>query len=283
MIKNNPLSQFSANVTSQFGEDGILKRIFEIMPDSDKWCVEFGAWDGKFLSNCYNLLANFEWRGVMIEANKTKFKALKKTYENNSNTCLINLFVNFEGKNKLDNLLKKIPIPKNFDLLSIDIDGNDYYIWESLKDYSPKVVVIEFNPTIPSDIEFIQKRDFKINQSSSILSINKLGRAKGYELIGTTECNAIFVKAEYFRLFGIENNDPAVLWDKEIDPPRVFQLFDGTLVLTKEFELWWNGIKVDKYDLQKLPKFYRFFIDSQGIKGVLRKFLFTLYKKLNNN
>jgi len=280
MNKRNILSQFSNNVVSQFGEDGILQRIFEILPDTNKWCVEFGAWDGKYLSNCYNLISNFDWNGVMIEANKNKFLQLKKTYEGNSKVYLINRFISFYGKNTLDNVLRNTPIPKDLDLLSIDIDGNDYYIWESLEEYSPKVVIIEFNPSIPSDIEFIQKRDIKINQGAGILSINILGRSKGYELIGTTANNAIFVKKEYFDLFGIENNNPGVLWDMEEEAPRIFQLYDGTIVLSKEFDLIWNGIKVNKFDLQKLPKYFRFFSDSQSIGGLFRKILFKIYRKI---
>ena len=279
MEKNNVLGRFSNNVFSQFGEDGVLKRIFEILPASNKWCVEFGAWDGKYLSNCYNLLANSGWKGVMIEANKTKFQELKKNYEGNTNVHLINRFVSFDGDNILDNILSTTPIPRDFDLLSIDIDGNDYYIWESVAKYSPKVVAIEFNPTIPSDVEFVQNKDIKLNQGGSILSVTKLGRSKGYELVATTYCNAIFVKKEYFHLFGIENNDPGILWDMEPEAPRVFQLYDGTIVLSKEFELLWSNVQVKKFDLQKLPKHLRYFTDSQGMKGFLKKYLFKLYKK----
>lgn len=283
MKKINILSQYASNVVSQFGEDGILQKIFEILPDCNKWCVEFGAWDGKYMSNCYNLLTNFAWNGVMIESNKKKFIELRKTYFKTPQVHLINRFISFKGENTLDNILKNISIPKDFDLLSIDIDGNEYHIWESVKEYSPKVVVIEFNPTIPSDIEFVQKQDIKINQGSSILSINILGKSKGYELIATTTCNAIFVRKEYFHLFGIENNDPCVLWDEEIEAPRIFQLYDGTLVLSKEFNLLWHDMKINMLDLQKLPKYFRVYSDSQGVSGAIRKFLFKLYKRITYN
>lgn len=65
----SPLLNFASNVTSQFGEDGIIQRIFEIIPPSHKYCVEFGAWDGKYFSNCYNLIVNKGWSGAFIEAN----------------------------------------------------------------------------------------------------------------------------------------------------------------------------------------------------------------------
>src|SRR6185436_19202869 len=106
MNKVNSLRRFSSNVGSQFGEDGILQRIFEILPGTNKWCVEFGAWDGKHLSNCYNLISNSNWKGVMIEANGDKFLELKKNHGKNPNAYLINRFVEFTGENTLDNILK---------------------------------------------------------------------------------------------------------------------------------------------------------------------------------
>jgi len=283
MIKNNVLGKYANNVASQFGEDGVLKRIFEIIPEGNKWCVEFGAWDGKHLSNCYNLLSNDGWNGVMIEANSEKFKSLQQTYKGNSKTALINRFVSFEGNNSLDSILKETALPVDFDLLSIDIDGNDIYIWESLKKYEPKVVIIEFNPTIPSDIDFTQERDIKITQGSSLLSITKLGKLKGYELVATTACNGIYVKKQYYDLFALKDNSPGVLWDAEEVAPRLFQLYDGTIVLSKDFTLLWNEVKVGKFDLQKLPKFFRFFVDSQSVSGSFKKKLFKMYRNKINS
>ncbi len=69
-------------------------------------------------------------------------------------------------------------------------------------------------------------------------------------------------------MFGIENNDPSVIWDTEEEAPRIFQLFDGTIVVSKEFELLWNNIKVNKFDLQKLPKHLLVYGDSQSTKEV---------------
>jgi hypothetical protein len=263
MKKVNDLKKYSKNVNSQFGEDGILEKVFQIIPDSDKWCVEFGAWDGKFLSNCYHLISSHNWSSVMIEANTDRFKELKDNHGANSNVFLINKFVEFEGDNTLDLILQETPIPQSFDLLSIDIDGNDYHIWDSLNVYSPKVVIIEFNPSIPSDIEFVQKRDFQLNQGSSLNSICQLAKSKGYELIATTDCNAIFVKQQYFDLFGIKDNSHFTIWDTEVDAPRVFHLYDGTIVLTKEFSLSWSDVNVGIYDLQKVPDNLRFYKDSQ--------------------
>lgn len=262
-MKNNILNNYAHNVYSQFGEDGIIQHIFNLLPEeNDRWCVEFGAWDGKLYSNCCNLLTNHNWKGIMIEANQKKFADLKKNYEGHSNVKLVNCFVNFENTT-IDSILSDIPIPLSFDLISIDIDGNDYHIWDSIQKYSPKVVVIEFNPTIPSDLEFIQEKNMKVNHGSSIRALTMLGKSKGYELIGTTFCNCFFVKEEYFSLFNIENNDPSIVWDTETEAPRVFHLYDGTIVLSKEFKLnWTDGSIVKPFDLQKLPMPLRSFGDN---------------------
>ena len=262
-MKNNILSTHAHNVFSQFGEDGIIQHILTLIPPaSQPWCVEFGAWDGKLYSNCSNLVTNHNWSGVMIEANKNKFSDLERNYKENQNVHCINQFVGF-STNTIDDILSTIPIPLEFDLISIDIDGNDYHIWDSIKKYSPKVVIIEFNPTIPSDIEFIQEKNMNVNQGSSIKSIDMLAKSKGYELVGTTFCNCFFVKKEYYSLFNLENNDPSVLWDTEPEAPRVFHLYDGTIVLSKEFRLnWTNGSIVKPLDLQKLSTHLRVFGDN---------------------
>ena len=269
------------NVSSQFGEDGIIQRIFEILPKQEVyWCVEFGAWDGKFLSNTYELISSHGWSGVLIEGNKSKFPQLQKTYAGNNNVTLINKLVQFEGTDTLDNILAQTKIPADFDLLSIDIDGNDYHVWDSLQKYFPRIVIVEFNPSIPGDVEFVQQKKFSINHGNSLLSMIKLGKSKGYEIIATTACNAFFVKKEYFDLFEIADNSISEIWETEKEAPRVFQLYDGTLVLTEEFTMIWGKDKVDKYDLQKYPRFVRHFGDSTSGKGL--KVLKKIYYKLRS-
>ena len=193
---------------------------------------------------------------------------------------MINKLVHFEGVDTLDKILKQTESPVDFDLLSIDIDGNDYSAWESIKHYSPKVVIIEFNPSIPRDIEFVQKRDISLNHGNSLLSLIKLGKMKGYEIIATTLCNGFFVRKEYYSLFQISDNNIASIWDTEHEAPRLFQLYDGTLVLTEELRLIWANIHIGKLDLQKLPRFRRHFGDSTNAMAVYSKILKKIYNKL---
>ncbi len=160
---SSPLLQYQRNIASQTGEDGIIERIMELLRPSQKFCVEFGAWDGKLHSNCFNLLKNKGWSGIMIEANNDKYRELVGTYASDDRVTTVNRFVDFEGANSLDNLLDEFKAPRDFALLSIDVDGCDYYIWEALAHYSPEVVVIEINPTVPNDVLFVQERSFDVH------------------------------------------------------------------------------------------------------------------------
>lgn len=175
----NGLLKYKKNIFSQFGEDGIIEKIFSILPHDCNWCVEFGAWDGKHLSNTHFIISQKGWSGVLIEADQHKFKALRQTYLENNKVFCINKMVTFDGQNVLDNILPQASIPKDFDLLSIDIDGNDYHVWKSVEHYRPKVVVIEFNNSIPNDIEFVQEANYSANQGCSLLALNNLAKKRG--------------------------------------------------------------------------------------------------------
>ena len=78
---NQWLHDFAKNVTSQYGEDGIVEKVLETVTDNDNWCVEFGAWDGKLFSNTCNLINNKDYLAVLIEADSRKFRVLLKTYK----------------------------------------------------------------------------------------------------------------------------------------------------------------------------------------------------------
>lgn len=275
---------YKKNVTSVDGEDGIIERIFEILGEnSDKWCVEFGAWDGKYQSNTHNLLKNHAWHGVLIEADGNRFLELATTYKGNDKVSMVNKFITFEGGNSLDSILAATLIPKSFDLLSIDIDGNDYHIWDSLKIYAPKAVVIEFNPTIPNDMEFVQPKNMEVKWGNSLLSIAKLGESKGYKLIAVTSMNAIFIKTEYFNLFGVKDYQSVEMSVMSLRPvnlyeTRIFQLYDGSFVLKGHDKMIFHNIRFGEGNFQLLPKFLRVFPDSR--MSALQKIFIRIFKFL---
>lgn len=274
---NQYLLNYRKDFASQFGEDGIIEKIFDLLPAGDHWCVEFGAWDGKFCSNTYHLLSEKNWSGILIEGNPKRITDLKNTYKNNPKVFPINKYVNFKGDDILDNILAPIPIPVDFDFLSIDIDGNDYHIWKSLVKYQPKLVLIEFNASIPGDVEFVQPADLSLQQGSSILSFVKLAKEKGYELICINQVNAFFVHKKYFERFGIQDNSIKALKHFK-EPLQVFQLYDGTMVFHGAQSLYFYNVPVDfNKKLQVLPRFLRH-SNLVWSNNQFYRFIFRLYK-----
>lgn len=276
-MSKNPywLLEYKKNIFSQTGEDGIIEKILEIIPDKDFWCVEFGAWDGIMNSNSRNLILNFDYSAVLIEGGKQKFEELKKNYSNNQKVIPLCKFVGFSKNDNLDAILNPTPIPKNFDFLCIDIDGNDYHIWNSIEYYKPKVVCIEFNPTIPTEIEFVQPADFRVNQGASLLSITNLAKSKGYELISVIDFNAFYVDKKYFELFEITDNSPQTLRRNLSFITYFFTGYDGTVFL-RGSQRFFNhgGIKINSERFQYMPKILRKY---SGNYNLAEKILFALW------
>jgi hypothetical protein len=194
---------------------------------------------------------NKGWSGAFIEGNSAKFPALQETYRNNPSAHLIAELIGFGADDGLDHLLAQTPLPSEFDLLSLDIDGLDYYAWEALSRFRPRIVVIEFNPSVPNDVIFIQDRNESLNQGCSLLALIRLGKTKGYELIAVTDCNGIFVVAEEFNRFLIADNSiDAMYWAKYSG--RIFQGYDGTIFTAGMPRLLWINRKIDFEDIQVL-------------------------------
>lgn len=271
------LSGFASNVTSQYGEDGILAKVLETIPERDNWCVEFGSWDGRNCSNTFNLIDKKGYSAVLIEADPKRFKDLLKTFDGNTRVTPLNSMVGFNSDDCLDRLLEATDIPGNFDLLSIDIDGNDYHVWEVTTAYKPKVVIIEFNPTIPPDIEFVQARDMHVTQGSSLLSIVKLAEAKGYELVATTTTNAVFVDSKLFDLFGIEDNSPETMMIDSSFITQVFCGYDGTVFVRGCGMLPWQTIPFKESRVQQLPKWAR---KRMGDRNPIRRKVGKIFRRL---
>jgi len=243
---------YKKNIFSQYGEDGIIEEIFKRLSDvSDKRCCEFGAWDGKFLSNTFNLITNHNYEAILIEADKKKFDELNVNFPDKK-IIKINKFVNFSGENSLDNILENNSFNKYFDFLSIDIDGCDYWILESLSKFTPKIICIEFNPLIPNKVEFIQEKNMKINQGSSAKSIIDLGLKKNYFPIASTYCNLFFVHNNFKqKITTLDKFDIDKLLPNSNDN-YIFCGYDGTIFTSKPLNLIWHGISIKKIKI--LPK-----------------------------
>jgi hypothetical protein len=270
--------EYRTNVTSQFGEDGILLHLFQRLGIREGWCVEFGAWDGKSCSNTYNLIINHGWHGILIEASGRRFAKLRENLKDRPNVILLNKTVGFTTSDCLDAILQATPIPPDFDLLSIDIDGNDYHVWKKVANYRPKVVIIEFNQTIPNDVEFVQARDVNVNQGNSLLALQKLGLEKGYRLLCCTDINAIFIYQDFTPCFPEQVDNLNVINPQTKYYTSLFQLYDGTLKISGCNRMIWRGIGISEKRLQILPAILRRL--PTGDDSIIRKIVSRLLLRL---
>lgn len=181
------INYFEKKIYSQNGEDEILEFIFSIIGTTNKFFVEIGVGDGSECNTRY--LLEKRWDGVMIDVDSPQSSFIKKE------------FVTAENINEL---LGKYSVPVSFDLLSIDVDYNTYWIWEAIRGYCPNVVSIEYNSTIPYNESLVVKYDqmgrWDLTNyfGASLLALSKLGKSKGYTLVGCESkgINAFFIRNE---------------------------------------------------------------------------------------
>jgi roadblock/LC7 domain-containing protein len=203
MYSNTFYNQYARDVFSQNGEDGIVEELLKRLDINSGYVCEFGAWDGIYLSNTFNLIQK-GFKGVFIEGDKDKFQDLLKTCKNYPNIIPINAYVDYEGENTLDNILQKTDIPFDFELLSIDIDSFDYHVWRSLKLYRPKIVIIEINSGINTNNEEHIHTPDKY-QGTAFRPTFNLGIEKGYKFVCHTG-NMIFVRNDLFDKLNVHYN-----------------------------------------------------------------------------
>ncbi len=185
------LESSASSSYSQGGEDGVLLRLFEHIGIRSRYFVEFGAWDGETWSNTANLRLNHGWSGLLMDGS-----------ERADGTLVQREHVDAEN---IETLFRRYGVPQDFDLLSIDIDGNDYWVWKAIESFKPRVVIVEYNvffmpdmaKTIAYDPDHTWDSDhYGLYHGASLAAFEKLGREKGYVLAYTEPyCpNAIFVR-----------------------------------------------------------------------------------------
>ena len=221
---------------SQTIEDGIIEGIFKNIGTTNKYFVEFGAWDGTFLSNTGNLRINEKWDGLLMEGNKQK--ADQYDYVQHE-------FITAENINEL---FGKYNVPKEFDLLSIDLDGNDYWIWKALDEtkFKARVVIVEFNANIPNQLEPLAVKyspeldttDPSIYYySATIAAWKNLAELKGYSLI---------YRVNNHNLFFV---DTSLLHEEDINIPiEMFLNKDNTIPLDRPAPHGYESKNVYGYD-----------------------------------
>lgn len=250
------INMHEKRVYSQNGEDGIIEFIFSKIGTTNKFSVEFGVGDG-FECNTVYLLEKKKWKGLMMDygadqqihlntvvkkawsdrnggfVNNARrgFKFIRKMITRSKRSAGFRRNVKLEKvtAENIQQLFQKYNVPKSFDLLSIDIDYNDYWVWKAITDYSPRVVVIEYNSSVPPTESRVVPYDPNAVWDgtnyfgASLLALRNLGLSKGYTLVGCDSrgINAFFVKSDLIKGLQINNIDQLYR------PPQYGQLVDG--------------------------------------------------------
>ena len=190
-------------VFSQHREDGIIDYLLNTIGDDIGRFVEFGFAPDQ--CNCINLAINRGFSGLFIDGNATKCNNAITAFKR---LALDNVMVKqaFIERERLNSLIADCGIEGEIDVLSIDVDGNDYWFWQAVEVIDPRIVVIEYNASfgsqesvsIPYQADFVRYRAHPSGfyHGCSLAAIEHLGRAKGYRLLGVDETgvNAFLVK-----------------------------------------------------------------------------------------
>ena len=216
------LNAFEEHHFSQGGEDGIIRALALRIGTTNRYFVEFGVSDG---SECNSaaLALRYRWGGLMIEGDPVRFAELTETYGERRDIALFNRYVSVE--NILD-IFAAAKVPAEFDLLSIDIDGNDYWLWEKLAAYRPRIVVTEYNGSKPPPQRWIMEYnpshrfDGTTYYGASLASLNALAERLGYALVGTNRggINAFWLRNDVLEGSGFRKLTP----EEAYHPPRRF-------------------------------------------------------------
>ena len=201
---NSPYLNYASNTFSQFGDDGIINQLLKELNIDTGVVVEFGAWDGLYCSNSYNLWRNKGFNAILIEANPQKANELIQLTSKVSNVESSQGIIssNPNADNSLDSILSRSKFNINNDnlaLISIDVDGDDYGIFSSIIKYRPAIFMVETAGGWPWDTEYI-------GTGASLKSLTNLAITKDYTLV-CCNGNAYFVRNDKLNLLKHYNSN----------------------------------------------------------------------------
>ena len=197
-------TEFSA--FSQWGEDGIINWLVGMLPGIPRTFVEFGVVD-YLEANTRLLLQMHNWRGLVMDGSEANVASIKQ--QDVSWRHDLTAKCAFIDCGNINRLMTESGFHGDIGLLSIDIDGNDYWVWKAIDAVSPVIVVSEYNAvlgnlhelTVPYRADFDRSRAHYSNQyfGASIKALTALAESKGYTFVGTTStgCNAFFVRNDF--------------------------------------------------------------------------------------
>ncbi|MBL0308112.1 MAG: hypothetical protein IPQ25_19435 [Chitinophagaceae bacterium] len=198
------LSDSSYNNFTYHGEDGILLYLLRQIKDVPNVFVDIGAGDC-IKSNCANLAVHYGWDGVFIDKNDKQIAIGRRFYRTMIDRGRdIRFLEQMIIPENVNNLLENAGMGGEIGLLSIDVDGNDYWIWEAIKVIKPRIVVIEAKVEFGTRNVIVPYGDHnhysvdKMYNGASVEAIRKLGKMKGYKMAGSNRqgYNLFFVRQE---------------------------------------------------------------------------------------
>jgi len=196
-------SDFEFKVFSQWGEDGIIQKLIRHIDIPNKAFVEFGVQDFRE-SNCRFLMMHNNWRGLVIDANRDDVANLRKS--SISWRYHLDVICEFISRDNINDLIARAEFGDDIGILSVDIDGVDYWILEAIKRCSPRILIVEYNSlfgpdraiSVPYDASFVrtEKHFSNLYFGASLAAFDHLATQRGYSLIGTNSIgsNAFFVR-----------------------------------------------------------------------------------------
>jgi hypothetical protein len=202
----NDISKAEFKVFSQHGDDGIIQFLVDYLNITNKTFVEFGV-ENYLEANTRYLLIENNWKGLIIDGSKKNMDFVK--FDNiywRHNLTAVHSFVTKENINQL---LEQNGFAGEIGLLHIDIDGNDYWVWDAIHVAQPIILILEYNSnfgadntwTIPYNPQFVRTRAHYSNTyyGASLAALVNLSAKKGYVFIGCNSAgnNAFFVKSEH--------------------------------------------------------------------------------------
>jgi hypothetical protein len=190
------LARYELRGFSQNGEDGVLVEILNRIGVTNRFFVEFGIQNGTE-GNCVLLADVFGWSGVFIEADDEDFAAVQAKYDG----FPVRIVKDVVTADRVEQIFREAGVPTQPDVVSIDIDGNDVYVWEAMQQVRPRVVVIEYNSGIEPDGPVAQPHDpARVWDGSgafgsSLDALDTVARKHGYRLAHTdlSGTNAFYV------------------------------------------------------------------------------------------
>tara|TARA_B100001093_G_scaffold78881_1_gene70124 strand:- start:38 stop:1045 length:1008 start_codon:yes stop_codon:yes gene_type:complete len=263
LVEAGELNELEFKVSSQWGDDGVIQYIVSQLKDIQKSFVEFGVEDYKE-SNTRFLLHNNNWKGLIIDSsvdniNNIKSQSLYWRYQ----LTAVEAFIT---EDNINSLISENSDRGDIGILSIDIDGNDYWIWKAITVVQPWIVIVEYNSIlgVDSSITIPYQKDFNRFEAhysglyfgASLKAFYELAQEKGYEFLGTTSNgnNAYFVRSDKIkgslRSVSLEKgfNLAQLRESRNIDGEKSYVGEEDRQQLISEMEFW-------NIDEQKLSLF----------------------------